>query len=89
MLRKAYIICAVAVVRITNRSATGRIRKTALKEIRPPSHDTYDEMSVLYEGKVIDMLDAESLCAVARFCVPTVRPGNKWKRATRPKRLKS
>ena len=25
-------------------------------------------MSVLYEGKVIDMLDAESLCAVARFC---------------------
>ena len=37
MLRKAYIICAVAAVRITNRSATGRIRKTALKEIRPPA----------------------------------------------------
>lgn len=32
------------------------------------SHDTYDEMAVFYKGKVIDMMDAASLCAVARFC---------------------
>jgi CDGSH-type Zn-finger protein len=31
-------------------------------------HKTYDEMAGLIEGKVIDMLDAEELCAVARFC---------------------
>lgn len=31
-------------------------------------YKTYDEMAQLIEGKVIDMLDAEELCAVARLC---------------------
>ena len=46
----------------------GTHKKNGFKGDTTASHDTYDEMSVLYEGKVIDMLDAESLCAVARFC---------------------
>lgn len=32
------------------------------------SHQTYDQMAGLIKGNYIDMLDAESLCAVARFC---------------------
>lgn len=32
------------------------------------SHKTYDEMATYIEGKVVDLLDAEELCAVARFC---------------------
>ena len=32
------------------------------------SHKTYEEMAEHIEGKFIDLLDAESLCAVARFC---------------------
>lgn len=31
-------------------------------------HKTYDEMAGFTEGKQIDLLDAEILCAVARFC---------------------
>lgn len=31
-------------------------------------HKTYEEMAGLTKGKVIDLLDAEELCAVARFC---------------------
>ncbi len=46
----------------------GTHKKIGFKGDTTASHDSYDEMSVLYEGKVIDMLDAESLCAVARFC---------------------
>ncbi|MCD8179089.1 MAG: CDGSH iron-sulfur domain-containing protein [Tannerellaceae bacterium] len=32
------------------------------------SHKTYDEMAEFIEGKQVDLLDAEDLCAVARFC---------------------
>lgn len=32
------------------------------------SHATYDEMAKIYKGKKIDLMDAEELCAVARFC---------------------
>lgn len=32
------------------------------------SHKTYDEMAKFIEGRFIDLLDAEELCAVARFC---------------------
>jgi len=32
------------------------------------SHQTYEQMAGFTEGKFIDLLDAESLCAVARFC---------------------
>ena len=32
------------------------------------SHATYREMADLYEGKQIDLLDAEAYCVVARFC---------------------
>lgn len=32
------------------------------------SHQTYDEMATFIEGNQIDLMDAESLCAVARFC---------------------
>ncbi|MDU1891453.1 MAG: CDGSH iron-sulfur domain-containing protein [Dysgonomonas sp.] len=31
-------------------------------------HETYDQMAGFTEGKFIDLLDAEKLCAVARFC---------------------
>lgn len=31
-------------------------------------HATYDEMAKFIKGKTIDLMDAESLCAVARFC---------------------
>lgn len=31
-------------------------------------HATYDEMAEFIEGRNIDLLDAKSLCAVARFC---------------------
>lgn len=31
-------------------------------------HQTYDQMADFVEGNHIDLLDAESLCAVARFC---------------------
>jgi len=31
-------------------------------------HKTYDEMSEKQEGEILDLLDAEELCAVARFC---------------------
>lgn len=32
------------------------------------THQTYDQMAEFTEGNHIDLLDAESLCAVARFC---------------------
>ncbi|MCD7937621.1 MAG: CDGSH iron-sulfur domain-containing protein [Tannerellaceae bacterium] len=32
------------------------------------SHKTYDEMAKFIPGKQMDLLDAEDLCAVARFC---------------------
>lgn len=32
------------------------------------THQTYEQMAGYIEGQNIDMLDAESLCAVARFC---------------------
>ena len=32
------------------------------------SHETYEQMAELIEGEFIDLMDAESLCAVARFC---------------------
>lgn len=32
------------------------------------THQTYEQMAGFIEGKSIDMLDAENLCAVARFC---------------------
>ncbi|MBB4037053.1 CDGSH-type Zn-finger protein [Dysgonomonas hofstadii] len=32
------------------------------------THQTYDQMAGFIEGKHINLLDAESLCAVARFC---------------------
>ncbi|MDR2010158.1 MAG: CDGSH iron-sulfur domain-containing protein [Bacteroidales bacterium] len=31
-------------------------------------HRTYEEMAELIEGKAIDLMDAEELCAAARFC---------------------
>ena len=31
-------------------------------------HKTYDEMAEFIEGKLMDLLDAEELCAIARFC---------------------
>jgi CDGSH-type Zn-finger protein len=31
-------------------------------------HTTYDEMATFITGKQLDLLDAEELCAVARFC---------------------
>lgn len=67
----------------------GTHKKNGFKGDTTASHDTYDEMSVLYEGKVIDMLDAKAFAPWPVSVIPTVRPGNKWKRATRPKRLKS
>lgn len=54
----------------------GTHAKNGFKGETTASHDTYDEMAVLYEGKVIDMMDAESLCAVARFCDTY---GSAWK----------
>ena len=32
------------------------------------SHDTYDQMAEVIEGEQIDLMDAEKLCAIARFC---------------------
>lgn len=32
------------------------------------SHQTYDEMAKTIQGHVMDLMDAEELCAVARFC---------------------
>lgn len=32
------------------------------------SYKTYDEMAILIEGKQMDLLDAEELCARVRFC---------------------
>lgn len=32
------------------------------------SHKPYDEMAEKIEGKYVDILDAEELCAIARFC---------------------
>lgn len=32
------------------------------------SHATYDEMAQRIEGRLINLMDAEELCAVARFC---------------------
>ena len=32
------------------------------------SHQTYEQMAEVIEGRHINLLDAESLCAVARFC---------------------
>jgi len=32
------------------------------------SHKTYEEQAELIEGKMVDLLDAEDYCAVARFC---------------------
>lgn len=32
------------------------------------SHQTYEQMAGFTEGKNVDLLDAEKLCAVARFC---------------------
>lgn len=32
------------------------------------SHQTYEQMANLIQGRHIDILDAEKLCAVARFC---------------------
>lgn len=32
------------------------------------SHKTYDQMAEYIEGNFIDMMDAEELCAIARFC---------------------
>jgi len=32
------------------------------------SHKTYDEMAETIKGKEIDLMDAEELCAIARFC---------------------
>lgn len=46
----------------------GSHRTNGFKGETTASHDTYDEMAVFTEGKVIDLLDAEELCAVARFC---------------------
>lgn len=31
-------------------------------------HKTYEEMAEMIEGRFVDLLDAEELCAVARFC---------------------
>ncbi len=36
--------------------------------IETASHATYKEMAEVIEGKQIDLMDAEDLCAVARFC---------------------
>lgn len=46
----------------------GTHRTNGFKGEDTASHDTYEQMAVSYEGKFINMLDAESLCAVARFC---------------------
>lgn len=54
----------------------GTHAKNGFKGDTTASFDSYDEMAVLYEGKVIDMMDAESLCAVARFCDTH---GSAWK----------
>lgn len=40
---------------------------------------SYDEMARLYQGNVIDLMDAKELCAVARFCDTN---GSTWELVT-------
>ncbi len=51
-------------------------------------HKTYDEMSEMIEGQQIDMMDAEELCAVARFCDTYSTTWNLVEESTDPESLK-
>lgn len=44
-------------------------------------HRTYEEMARVIRGNLVDLMDAEELCAVARFCDTY---GTTWKLVTEP-----